>query len=57
MLFITLRVNKNNRIYVKLATDPIIEETFNKATSDDFNKRVHGYIYRTAKVGIMDFYR
>ena len=25
-LFITLRVNKNNRIYVKLATDPIMEE-------------------------------
>jgi len=25
-LFITLRVNNNNRIYVRVATDPIIEE-------------------------------
>ena len=51
VLFITLRVNKNNRIYVKLATDPIIEEHSNKATRDDFNKSVQGHIYRTAKVG------
>ncbi|QED47196.1 CvfB family protein [Cytobacillus dafuensis] len=51
MLYITLRVNKNNRIYVKLATDPIIEEISEKATRKDFNKNIHGYIYRTAKVG------
>ena len=51
VLFITLRVNKNNRIYVKLATDPIIEEHSKKATRDDFNKSVQGHIYRTAKVG------
>ncbi|WP_338472133.1 S1-like domain-containing RNA-binding protein [Niallia sp. XMNu-256] len=51
MLFITLRVNKNNRIYVKTATDPIIEEHSVKATREIFNKSVHGFIYRTAKVG------
>lgn len=51
LLFITLRVNKNNRIYVRLATDPIIEENSIKATRADFNKSIHGYIYRTAKVG------
>jgi uncharacterized protein len=51
MLFITLRVNKNNRIYVKVATDPIIEEHSIKASRENFNKTVHGYIYRTAKVG------
>jgi predicted RNA-binding protein (virulence factor B family) len=51
VLFITLRVNKNNRIYVKLATDPIIEEHSKKATREDFNKSVTGHIYRTAKVG------
>ena len=50
-LFITLRVNKNNRIYVKLATDPIVEENSKKGTRDDFNKSVQGHIYRTAKVG------
>ena len=56
VLFITLRVNKNNRIYVKLATDPIIEEHSKKATREDFNKSVTGHIYRTAKVKL-DFYR
>lgn len=51
LLFITLRVNRNNRIYVKLATDPIIEEKKLKATRADFNKNIQGHIYRTAKVG------
>ncbi|WP_312096411.1 S1-like domain-containing RNA-binding protein [Niallia sp.] len=51
MLYITLKVNKNNYLYVKPATDPIIEEMATKATRADFNKNIHGYIYRTAKVG------
>ncbi|MFE8696333.1 S1 RNA-binding domain-containing protein [Cytobacillus sp. FJAT-53684] len=51
MLYITLRVNRNDRIYVKLATDPIIENISIKATREDFNKNIHGHIYRTAKVG------
>lgn len=51
LLYITLRVNRNNRIYVKLATDPIIEENSVEATRADFNKSIHGFIYRTAKVG------
>ncbi|MBU8877426.1 hypothetical protein BGM26_00300 [Bacillus sp. FJAT-29790] len=51
MLYITLRVNRNDRIYVKVATDPIIEEISVKATREDFNKNIHGHIYRTAKVG------
>lgn len=51
VLFITLRVNNNDRIYVKLATDPIIEERAIKASREDFNKSIHGHIYRTAKVG------
>lgn len=51
ILYITLRVNRNNRIYVKLATDPIIDEKRIKATRDDFNKNIQGHIYRTAKVG------
>ncbi|HEO8421148.1 CvfB family protein [Niallia sp. FSL W8-0635] len=51
MLYITLKVNKNNYLYVKPATDPIIEEMSTKATRADFNKNIHGYIYRTAKVG------
>lgn len=51
VLFITLRVNKNNRLYVKLATDPVVEEHAQKANRAVFNKSVHGYVYRTAKVG------
>ncbi|MDQ0153853.1 CvfB family protein [Robertmurraya andreesenii] len=51
LLYITLRVNRNNRIYVKLATDPIIDEKRIQATRQDFNKNIQGYIYRTAKVG------
>lgn len=51
MLYITLRVNRNDRIFVKLATDPIIEGISVKASRQDFNKNIHGYIYRTAKVG------
>ncbi|KAB2337178.1 hypothetical protein F7731_06010 [Cytobacillus depressus] len=51
LLYITLRVNRNNRIYVKVATDPIIEQMSVKATRQDFNKNIHGHIYRTAKVG------
>lgn len=51
MLYITLRVNRNNRIYVKLATDPIIEEKRIKASRNEFNKNVQGHIYRTAKAG------
>ncbi|GLB58865.1 CvfB family protein [Cytobacillus sp. NCCP-133] len=50
-LYITLRVNKNNRIYVKMATDPLISEMAVKAVRSDFNKNIHGHIYRTAKVG------
>ncbi|MFE8700331.1 S1 RNA-binding domain-containing protein [Cytobacillus sp. FJAT-54145] len=51
LLYITLRVNRNDRIYVKLATDPIIQEKMITATKKDFNKNIQGHIYRTAKVG------
>lgn len=51
LLYITLRVNRNQRIYVKLATDPIIDEKRIKASRKDFNKNIQGHIYRTAKVG------
>lgn len=51
MLYITLRVNRNNMIYARMATDPIIQDISVEATRSDFNKNVHGYIYRTARVG------
>jgi len=51
LLYITLRVDRNNLLYVKPATDPIIESISTKATRADYNKNIHGHIYRTAKVG------
>ncbi|MGP7817946.1 CvfB family protein [Niallia sp. 01092] len=51
MLYITLKVNRNNFLYVKPATDPVIESISTKAVRKDFNKNIHGHIYRTAKVG------
>ncbi|WP_174730778.1 CvfB family protein [Mesobacillus harenae] len=51
MLFITLRVNRNNLIYARMASDQVIQEISREARREDFNKNVHGYIYRTAKVG------
>jgi uncharacterized protein len=51
LLYVTIRVNKNSRLYAKLATDPIMEEKAESADEKAFNKNVHGYIYRTAKVG------
>lgn len=51
LLYITLRVSRNHRIYVKLATDNIFEEKRAKATREHFNKSIQGHIYRTAKVG------
>ncbi|GKU81747.1 S1 RNA-binding domain-containing protein [Niallia sp. NCCP-28] len=51
MLYITLKVNRNNFLYVKVATDPVIESISVKATRKDYNKNIHGFIYRTAKVG------
>ncbi|CAM3658603.1 S1 RNA-binding domain-containing protein [Mesobacillus zeae] len=50
-IYITLRVNKNNRIYARMATDPVIESIMVPADREDFNRNVHGYIYRTARVG------
>ncbi|OCA84289.1 hypothetical protein A8F94_16385 [Bacillus sp. FJAT-27225] len=51
MVYATIRVNRQYRLYAKLATDPVIQEISSKATRSDFNKNVQGHIYRTAKVG------
>ncbi|AIM17401.1 MULTISPECIES: S1 RNA-binding domain-containing protein [Neobacillus] len=51
LLYVTLRVNRNGLLYAKLATDQVIQSIASKAARKDFNKNVHGYIYRTAKVG------
>lgn len=50
-VYMTLRMDRNNLLYAKIATDPIIQEISRKATRADFNKNVEGHVYRTAKVG------
>lgn len=51
MLFTTIRISRNNRMFARLATEKVMEELAVKATKKDFNKNVQGHIYRTAKVG------
>jgi len=51
MLYITLRVNRSFLIYARMASDQVIQEISHPATRSDFNKNVHGHIYRTARVG------
>jgi uncharacterized protein len=51
MVFATLRVNRNNRLYARLASEQIISENSIAATEKALNKNIQGYIYRTAKVG------
>lgn len=50
-VYITLRVNRNNLLYAKLASEQVIQAMSVKASRKDFNKNIQGYIYRTAKVG------
>ena len=51
MLYSTIRVNRNGLIYARLASEQVIQEISIPAERQDFNKNVHGFIYRTAKVG------
>jgi uncharacterized protein len=51
MVFSTLRVNRNGRLYAKLASEQIVTEISIKASPKDLNKNIQGYVYRTAKVG------
>ncbi|MCM2533719.1 S1-like domain-containing RNA-binding protein [Neobacillus pocheonensis] len=51
LVYITLRVNRSNLIYARLASDQVIQSISVKATRENFNKNVQGHIYRTAKVG------
>ena len=51
MVYITLRVNRSNLLYARLASDQVIQSISTNAERKDFNKNVQGYIYRTAKVG------
>lgn len=51
MVYMTLRADRNYLLYARLASDQVIQSISTEATSQEFNKNVQGYIYRTAKVG------
>jgi predicted RNA-binding protein (virulence factor B family) len=51
MVYMTLRADRNYLLYARLASDQVIQSISAKATREDFNKNIQGYIYRTAKVG------
>lgn len=51
LVYTTIRVNRNYRLYGRLASDDVMEEISIPATREDYNKNIHGHIYRTAKVG------
>ena len=51
MVYSTLRVNRNGRLYAKIASEQIISEMSHRATEKQLNKNIQGYVYRTAKVG------
>jgi uncharacterized protein len=51
MVYSTLRVNRNGRLYAKIASEQIISDISIQATAKDLNKNIQGVVYRTAKVG------
>ncbi|WP_456275902.1 CvfB family protein [Bacillus sp. AK128] len=50
-LYCSLKLDRNGRLFGKLATDPVIQELSSSAERNAFNKNVKGIIYRTVKVG------
>ena len=50
-LYITLRHDKNGRLFGKLATEEIIRDICVPAPENMYNKRVKGFVYKTKKVG------
>lgn len=50
-LYCSLKLDRNGRLFGKLATDPVIQELSLAASRQAFNKNVRGVIYRTVKVG------
>jgi uncharacterized protein len=51
MVYSTLRVNRNGRLYAKIASEQVISEISIEATEKQLNKNIQGFVYRTAKVG------
>lgn len=50
-LYCSLKVDKNGRLFGKLATENIMREVAEKATRKDFNRNITGWAYRLLKIG------
>ncbi|MEK5443785.1 CvfB family protein [Fredinandcohnia sp. FSL W7-1320] len=50
-LYISLRTDKNGRLFGKLATEDVIRSISKPATRKDFNKNITGTVYRLLMVG------
>ncbi|MCA1031022.1 hypothetical protein LCL95_08315 [Bacillus timonensis] len=50
-LYCSLRLDKNGRLFGKLATEDIIRDLRKLATRQDFNKDIAGHVYRQLLVG------
>lgn len=50
-LYVSLRIDKNGRLFGKLATEDVIRSISKPATRKDFNKNITGTVYRLLMVG------
>ncbi len=50
-LYVTLRTDKNGRLFGKLATEDVIRSISKPASKKDFNKNITGTVYRLLMVG------
>src|SRR5690606_38496509 len=50
-LYVSLRIDKNGRLFAKLATEDVIRSISKPATRKDFNKDITGTVYRLLMVG------
>ncbi|MBM7644170.1 putative RNA-binding protein (virulence factor B family) [Scopulibacillus daqui] len=50
-LYCTLKNDKKGRLFAVPATENVMREIAHPAAEDDFNKNIHGYVYRLIKEG------
>ncbi len=50
-LYCSLKLDRNMRLFARLATEPVMWEMGVEATREVFNKNIVGIIYKTVKVG------
>ncbi|OZI13540.1 hypothetical protein CEW92_01560 [Bacillaceae bacterium SAS-127] len=51
LLYCTLKLDRNDRLFAKPATEEVMQEQFATASKKDFNKDITGIVYRATKAG------